>query len=304
MSRLSGLNLDAIQSFAVFAESRNFSAAAELLHISQPALHVKVRRLSEVLGVPLYRRLGRNLELTRQGEEVARYGRELLARTDGFIQLLRTGRRRQPILLAAGAGAYLYLLGTALQKFLQSGEKQLRLLTLNRDEAIEAIRAGEAHLAVAPLETIDQDIEARPLTTVGQVLVVPRLHPLAIKKSIRLVDLAGSRIIVPPAGRPHREMVARMLQSANVDWEIAVEASGWQLMIQFVHMGMGVALVNAYCHIPKELIAIPVPELPGLKFHVFHLSGHATNEGGNDDERLVELRNLIIGYGNAWKTSK
>src|SRR5579872_4623408 len=297
MSRLSNLNLDAIQSFAVFAESRNFSAAAGLLHISQPALHVKVRRLSEMLGFPLYRRVGRKLELTRQGEDVARYGRELLTRTDGFVQLLRTGRNRQPIPLAAGTGAYLYLLGTAIQKFLQSRERQLRLLTLDRDAAIEAIRAGEAHLAVAPLETIDQDIEANPITTVGQVLVLPRRHPLAAKKSIRLADLAGSRIIVPPTGRPHREMVARILQSANVDWEIAVEASGWQLMIQFVHMGMGVALVNGYCHIPRGLVAIPVPELPGHKFHVFHLRREAMDEG------LAELRKVILAHGNAWKVT-
>ena len=58
------LNLDAVQSFSVFADSMNFSAAAAALYISQPALHVKIRKLAEQLGLPLYTRLGRRLALT------------------------------------------------------------------------------------------------------------------------------------------------------------------------------------------------------------------------------------------------
>ena len=55
------VSADALASFAVFADHLNFTRAAEELHISQPALHVKVRKLSESLGRPLYRRAGRRL---------------------------------------------------------------------------------------------------------------------------------------------------------------------------------------------------------------------------------------------------
>jgi len=51
------INLDALQSFAVFADCLNFSHAAQTLHISQPALHVKVRKLGEQLDRVLYRRV-------------------------------------------------------------------------------------------------------------------------------------------------------------------------------------------------------------------------------------------------------
>ncbi|MFD0541615.1 LysR family transcriptional regulator [Actinomadura luteofluorescens] len=61
---LSRLSTDALASFAVFADHLNFTRAAEALHISQPALHVKVQKLADTLGRPLYTRQGRRLALT------------------------------------------------------------------------------------------------------------------------------------------------------------------------------------------------------------------------------------------------
>ena len=282
------LNLDALQSFAVFAETLNFSLAAESLFISQPALHVKIRKLSEQLDLPLYRRVGKKLELTSHGEATARYGRELLARTQGFMQNLHSGGDGQHLAMAAGDGAYLYLLGPAIQRFTEKSKASLRLLTLDRDAAIDAVRSGKAQLAVAPLETTPADFDASPIATIGQVLVVPKGHALSTRRSLKLRDLSGCRIVVPPAGRPHRELLARMLQSRDVNWEVAVEASGWELMIQFVKMGAGVAVVNAYCNIPRGLVAIPLPELPSLKFHLFHLRGQLM------DGELARLKNALL----------
>jgi len=295
MDNFSRVNLDALQSFAVFAESMNFSTAALVLHISQPALHVKIRKLAEQLELPLYQRIGRKLELTVHGEAVARYGRDLNARTKGFLQLLRSGAGDQPVVMAAGDGAYLYLLGPAIQRFLAKVNVPARLLTLDRDGALEAIRSGKAHIAVAPFETVPLDMEAYALTTVGQVLVVPRSHPLARRRTARLRDLEGSRIVVPPAGRPHREMLARMLQSAGISWDVAVEASGWELSMHFVSLGVGVAVVNACCNIPRALVAIPLTELPSIRFYVFHMKGRELEK----DEEL--LRRLLIEFGNHWQ---
>ena len=98
------LNLDALYAFTVFTETRNFTRAAEALHISQPALHVKIKKLSEDLGVPLYTRSGRDLILTDYGEELARFGRELQNHVSGFIEELTHGKKTQPVILAAGAG--------------------------------------------------------------------------------------------------------------------------------------------------------------------------------------------------------
>jgi len=299
MKELAHLNFDALHSFTVFADCMNFSHAARALHISQPALHVKIRKLSEQLERVLYRRAGRRLELTEHGELVASFARELRTRTAGFVERLHTGTDGQPVVLAAGAGAYLYLLGPAIQHFLRKSAKEAppRLLTLDREAAVAAVRAGKAQFGVAPLESVPDGFESRKLASVGQVLVMPRGHPLAAKRSIKLADLENAQLIVPPADRPHRQMLALLLQSAQVPWQVAVEASGWDLMMQFVRLGLGVAVVNAYCRPPMGTVARPMPELPRLEFHLFHLRSLELADAAG---RFISC---LLDYRDAWKGS-
>ncbi|MEJ2229481.1 MAG: LysR family transcriptional regulator [Alphaproteobacteria bacterium] len=70
------MRADWLQAFLTFSQSMNFTRAAEMLNISQPALHVKIGKLAEWLGQPLYRKEGRNLVLTPVGERVSAYARE------------------------------------------------------------------------------------------------------------------------------------------------------------------------------------------------------------------------------------
>ena len=68
---------DALMAFATFAKHCNFTHAARELFITQPALHAKVKRLSQGLGVVLYTRHGRRLELTPAGRLLADHARQL-----------------------------------------------------------------------------------------------------------------------------------------------------------------------------------------------------------------------------------
>ncbi|MFZ5890453.1 MAG: LysR family transcriptional regulator [Myxococcota bacterium] len=71
------MNYEWVFAFTEFAEHLNFTRAAKQLHISQPALHVQIRKLSEEVGRPLYRRTGRSLSLTPEGKRLAVFGREV-----------------------------------------------------------------------------------------------------------------------------------------------------------------------------------------------------------------------------------
>jgi len=62
------LDLDALNAFVVFAEKRNFTHAAVEIYISQPSLHIKIKKLADNLGVTLYQRIGKEIRLTEQGE--------------------------------------------------------------------------------------------------------------------------------------------------------------------------------------------------------------------------------------------
>src|SRR5688500_9793179 len=111
---------DALHTFAVFAEDANLSRAARRLHLSQPAVHAQLKRLAEALEVPLYHRVGRGLALTREGVEVAAFARDLEERTAELRAALRGDRGERRVVLAAGGGAIVHVLGAGLRAFARS----------------------------------------------------------------------------------------------------------------------------------------------------------------------------------------
>lgn len=282
------LDLDALNAFVVFAEKRNFTHAAELLHISQPSLHVKIRKLGDNLGVTLYQRVGKEIQLTEHGEQVARFGREMLEATAQFTDTLQHGSSRQPLILAAGEGTYLYLLGDVIRRFTHGSYSPLRLLTCNSEQTLEAVRSGKAHFGVGAFDSYPEDLDVTKLMSTPQLVVMPKSHPLAGKRIIKLGDLSHIELIVPPENRPHRQMIAKILQSANIPWKVAVEANGWELMLHFVKLGLGCAIVNGSVNIPKTLIAKPIKELPSTQY----LLVHHKNVGKSGEQKI--LKELIF----------
>lgn len=297
MDPLQNLGLDALRSFVVFSEQLNFTKAAEQLHISQPALYVKIHKLAHSLGVALYRRDGRGLELTEPGKLVAGFGRDMEGRASAFLDEIHGNASGHPLVLAAGEGSFLYLLGEAVRQYQRQSGPPLRLMTLNREAAVEAVLLGRANLGVAALETAPEGMDSIELTRVGQVLVMPGTHPLARRRRLQLKDLSGAQLIVPHSNRPHRIMLARALQSAGVEWKVAVEANGWELMLRFVDLKMGLAVVNECVRIPRGLVARALPELPSLPYHVF------TMPGITPEDPRARLRQILIKYGSAWRKS-
>ena len=155
--------------------------------------------------------------------------------------------------------------------------------------------ARVAQLGVAPLGTVDADLHAVPLTTVGQVLVVPRAHPLAARKTVRLRDLKDAQLIVPPAGKPHRELLGRLLQAEHVAWTPSLEANGWELMLRFAQLGFGLTVVNACCRIPAGLVAIPLTGYPPLGYHVFHAADRPPTA------HVRQVMAMLLVHGDQWQ---
>ncbi len=271
------IHSERLASFVIFAEELNFTRAADRLHVSQPALHVQIKNLGQELGVPLYRKLGRNLELTAQGVATLAFAREIGQRTEEFRVALGQPARLE-LVVAAGEGTFLYVLGPAIRAACAVRSLDVRALTRDQGGVIAAVQQGEAQLGVAPLEIAPRGLQATPLGRVGSLLVIRRGHPLARKRQLRLRDLAGQRLILPPAGRPHREQVVRALASAGVSVELAVEATGWELMLHFAELGVGLSVVNDICRIPRTLVAKPLPELPSLRYCLLERSGQVLSE--------------------------
>lgn len=268
------LEADALRSFAEFADRRNFTAAAEALHISQPSLHVKVRNLSQALGVKLYERHGRTLSLTPAGEALARLARDAQVRVDDFLAEVAGERPAAPMVVAAGRGAHLYVIGEGLRRWLRA-DQGLRVISSNRRDTLNLVRTGRADVGVAVFDPPPDDLETVELAAYPQTLVVREGHPLAGNGDLGLRDLEGLDLVVPPPERPHRRALARALADVGVRWRVAVEAEGWDLLVHFVRLGLGASVVNGCVQVPGGLLGIPIRDLPPVRYFCLYRGARA-----------------------------
>lgn len=292
------MNSDWLEAFLKFSDTLNFTHAAEELHISQPALHVKISKLSEYVGKPLYQKMGRNLLLTAEGQQLQAFARDQSEQTAGFLQTLRKGCAEQEVCLSAGEGTFLYLLGDAISTFIDRSTSKLKIRIGNQNNIVESVLSGEAHIGITPMDSGNDGLTMRPYAKVGQILVMPATHPLASKRKIDLKSLDGERLIVPSENRPHRILINRLLMDLQVNWKVSVEVDSWELTLNFVRHGMGLAIVNEYCQIPEGLVAKPLPEFPALQFQLIKRS--------NASNRLAvnELEAVLFEYKDHWKNER
>lgn len=265
------INSEWVHAFVTFAETLNFTRAAARLHISQPALHVQIRKLGESLQAPLYVRRGRSLALTAEGQKVLAFGREQEERAAQLLDDVRGTTRDTAVVLAAGEGTFLHLLSEPLRAFQRGKQSKLRVLTRDRERALSAVLLGEAHLAVTVIDDIPPNIVSRRVAKVGAAVVIPKSHPLARKRSLAIRDLKDEPLIAPPAGGPLRAALAQAWAAAEQPWAPAVEANGWQLMMRFAQLGLGVAIVNDFCLPPRGTVRRPLSGLPSVQYQLLRL---------------------------------
>lgn len=282
------LNLECLHSLVVFSEHLNLTHAARALNLTQPALHAQLQRLSDQLGAPLYTREGRRLSLTLEGERAVGFGRSLEAQIANFMDELHQRAERQPITLASGEGALRYLLGPAIRSFQDAAFAPLRLITARGAQAEQLVSSGRAQLAVTASDLIGDHVTSTLITHIGLALAMPHDHPLASHDVIELTDLEGTSLIVPPAGRPLRSTLEVSLSSAGVNWEVAVEAHGWDVSLNFVSLGIGLSVVNDFCVPPPEVILVPLRGLPSRAYSLLQRRGAPLSSVA------VRLREMIL----------
>lgn len=208
--------------------------------------------------------------LTDEGKRLAAYGRSIEQQEHDVLGELR-GEPLGPVVLAAGQGAFMYLLGPAIKRF-PKDRWSLRLLTHRGPETIEAVRDARAHLGVAVLHTKPEDLQVTKLRSVGQVAVMPKTHPFARRRRLSPVDLHKHPLVVAPAGSPHRVMLEHAMNAEQAELVVGVEATGWELMLEFARDGMGIAVVNDFCPVPRGCISLGVQHLPSASYFLMHPS--------------------------------
>jgi DNA-binding transcriptional LysR family regulator len=272
---------DELYGLSVFAEDASFSRAAKRLNLTQPAVHAQIKRLTQVVGVPLHRRVGRNVVLTPAGAELAAFARDAQERGMELVSRLRGESTERRVVLAAGAGALLHVISEGLHAFSRSYDGRLEILTADATSAIDAVRTGVAHVGVAAVDAPPDGLDVRRIADVAQVVAVPRDHRLAKTRVVSIEDLEGERLVLPPPGRPQRAVLDAAFAAKGIRVRAGALAVGWELVVHLVTLGVGVAIVNGSVRLPRALVGRPVRDLPRVRYFTF------TRESARADARAL-----------------
>ncbi len=263
MQDVEALTNNSLRSFAVFARHRNFTSAANELHISQPSLHTKIKNLGLTLDVELYERRGRGLVLTSAGEMLAKFANESETRADSFVRELQEQPTR--VRLFAGRAMLRWVLDDRISDAIQKGV-EVDVVESNREAALAALADGLADVAGLAADAPPSMLCSQSIARVDQVLIVSKKHPLAKRRSVRIEEIAGLPLVLPSAGRPHRQRIESAFTKQQLTPVVAAAVDGWDLMSHMASLGLGATIVNGLVPTPKGMAAVKVKDLPSIEY--------------------------------------
>ncbi len=245
------MDMQQLENFCAIVEQKNFTRAAGLSHISQPALSRQIQGLEAELGCTLFDRSVKSaVVLTQEGELFLHFAKTALgqrlalrdALTDITVQ--RKGRVRItcPETLAH----------VALPPYLQRYSREncnvdVRLLSINPGEALELLRAGEVDMALIMRSMARPGMEVHHWREGRYMLMVRKDHPLAEEQPVTLENLVKYRMILPhPKSRisSRYKFDVKMAERGLVP-KICLESDSVPLRGEYARIGFGVCFLLA-----------------------------------------------------------
>ncbi|WP_250508347.1 MULTISPECIES: LysR family transcriptional regulator [unclassified Caballeronia] len=215
------MNLDDLTYFLVVADTGLLHRAATQIGVSQPALTKAVRRLETQLGVSLFERSPKGMQLTRYGVEFQRHASSLRAAYENTLTQIAEMHSGELAQVRVGATpATEPLVGRTFLSLLKKRPAlRLGLIVQLSDSLIRALLEGEIDLAVAPMPVnLPDDLRAVPLLNESTSLVCRKGHPLLAKgKTMAPKDLADYPWILPSRSVSARQQIEAYFQRYNLD---------------------------------------------------------------------------------------
>ncbi|MFI5003899.1 MAG: LysR family transcriptional regulator [Solirubrobacterales bacterium] len=241
------LNVSRLRVLREVAQRGSFSAAADALSYTQSAVSQQIAALEAETGMTLLERGPRGVRLTGAGRTLVEHAEGILARLEAAeeelaaLAGLRGGQLRMASFPTAGAT----LMPVAIAAFRASyPEVELTLGEGEPEEIAPRLRAGEFDLALLfEFGEAEENLKRVELLEDPMYLALPRGHPLAGKRALRLEDLHGQAWVQTSSSSPCARHVVRSCHAAGFEPNVAFESDDYQTVQGLVAAGVGVALI-------------------------------------------------------------
>jgi LysR family transcriptional regulator, cyn operon transcriptional activator len=255
------MNLRALRMFVATADSGSLGRACVQLNVSQPAASRQIHTLETELGVPLFHRAGRQLQLTSAGHDLLLRGRRLLAEADFLSEEARALREGRKGILKIGATPQ--MMTALLTSFLPRHQRrhpgiEIQLVERGRAQQWnELFERGEIDLAMAPAS--GARYPGRLLFPLHVLAVLPKTHRLGRHELIDVAELVDEPLLLLRREFGTRAFFDAACEIAQVIPRVLLECSAAHTLIGLAAVAYGIAIVPSIATIEDEsLRAVPL----------------------------------------------
>jgi DNA-binding transcriptional LysR family regulator len=251
--------------FIAVAEEAHFRRAARRVAISQPALSHQIAHLEAELGVQLFDRSRRHVELTKAGQVFLRAAKKLLADLDGAVERARqAGASQRRLYLGYPEYIGSEYIGPALRRLSEAApEVEVETRDVPYEEAVNRVLAGRLDVGLTFAPVTDAELASRPVMHGRWTVVMPQDHALATLGEVPLALLASERFVFFERSQNPRvyDLFVQLCREAGFVPRIVYHTAQARNGPALVANGLGVFVAGSYvledC-VPPKVVTRPL----------------------------------------------
>lgn len=238
--------------FCTVAETKSFSKASEIIHLTQPAVSLQIQALEELYETKLFDRSSSSVTLTKAGEVLYKYAKNILSLyADAEKQIGElTGLVKGSIGIGASTTIGNNLLPSVISDFKKTRPKiKIHMRVGNTKRIIDLLNSGNIDFGLVEGDVSKQKIKSEPLIEDELVVIVPSFHVWAKRKDISMLEIIKEPIIFREEGSGTRQIIEKYLSSHGIsiqNMKITTVLGSTVAIKEAVESGLGISIVSRW----------------------------------------------------------
>jgi LysR family hydrogen peroxide-inducible transcriptional activator len=240
------MEIHQLRYFCAAAETGSFTRGARKEQVTQPTLSQQLLKLESELGTKLFDRRQHPIRLTTSGRTFLRSAKLILDQLSVAKQEIHKSSKEQGGSISVGSTPTLtqYLLSPMVRRFVRSHPSvRVQVIDDLQVRLLPALRSGLLDLALVHLPIAGREFRTENLMRQSLYVAVPKNHPLAERKQVRLAELRQDAFLLLREGLQFRAIVREALRRAQVEPDVVFESSSLGNILAMVSAGAGISLV-------------------------------------------------------------